>query len=162
MSRSGYSDDCDGWGLICWRGAVASSIRGARGHAFLNEMLAAMDAMPEKKLIAHDLEQEGSVCAIGSVGKARGVDMAGIDPDDHEAVAAKFGIAHALACEVMYMNDEGTLRSETPEQRFDRMRLWIKNTIWDVRGCVADPYGQRALSMSRRPHWRAAIEWNEV
>lgn len=46
MSRSGYSDDIDQWDLICWRGAVASAIRGKRGQAFLLEMWKAMTALP--------------------------------------------------------------------------------------------------------------------
>jgi hypothetical protein len=163
MSRSGYiDDDCEQWDLIRWRGAVNSAIKGARGQAFLAEILSAMDAMPEKKLIAHDLEKDGAVCAIGSVGKARGYDMTEIDPEDHEVVAARFGIAHALACEIMYMNDKATVHSETPEQRFERVRRWIKDEIWRARGCVPDPFGHRALRMSRRLDWRCVIEWNEV
>ena len=80
-----------------WRGRVASSIRGKRGQAFLKEMLAALDAMPEKKLIANELEHNGCVCAIGSVGKARGVDMTDLDPENYERVAATFDIASPLA-----------------------------------------------------------------
>jgi len=41
MSRSGYSDDCDVWALIRWRGAVKSAIRGARGQAMLRELIQA-------------------------------------------------------------------------------------------------------------------------
>lgn len=136
MSRSGYDDNCDGWELIRWRGAVASATRGRRGQAFFREMLAALDAIPEKRLTAHDLEvpvtgmpfslRGGEVCAIGSVGKARGVDMAQLDPYDHEAVATAFGIPHALACEIMWMNDD---YHETPERRFTRMRKWIADQI---------------------------------
>lgn len=163
MARSGYSDDNDDqWQFIRWRGAVASAFRGKRGVAFLGEMLAAMDALPEKKLIADDLEHEGAVCAIGSVGKARGLDMSHLDPHEPEAVASAFGIAHAMACEIVYMNDEACFRIETPEQRFVRMRKWIKDEIWWARGCVDDPYGKIAASMSKRLHWRAVIEWNEV
>lgn len=44
MSRSGYNDDCDGWALIRWRGAVNSAINGKRGQAFLRELVAALDA----------------------------------------------------------------------------------------------------------------------
>lgn len=136
MSRSGYSDDCDGWSLIRWRGAVTSAIRGNRGQAFLREMLAALDALPDKRLIAHDLEAGGAVCAIGSVGKSRGLDMSGIDPEDKDAVAAKFGIAPALAAEIVYENDEfreWAAVKETPEQRFIRMRQWIEGHLieWD-------------------------------
>jgi hypothetical protein len=93
MSRSGYSEDCDNdWGLICWRGAVASAIKGKRGQEFLYEMLHALAALPERKLIANDLEAEGSVCALGAVGKARGISMKGLDPEDREKIAEVFGI----------------------------------------------------------------------
>lgn len=45
MSRSGYDDCCDGWGLIRWRGAVAAAIKGSRGRKLLADMAAALDAM---------------------------------------------------------------------------------------------------------------------
>lgn len=58
MSRSGYNDDIDNWALIKWRGQVASAIRGKRGQKMLRDLLAALDAMPEKSLIVHELESE--------------------------------------------------------------------------------------------------------
>lgn len=115
-----------------WRGAVASAIRGRRGQAFLEEMLAAFDALPERKLIENSLiENDGAVCALGAVGKARALDMQKIDPEDHETVAGAFGVAHALACEIMFENDEGAgyWAKETPEQRFERMRRWVESLI---------------------------------
>ena len=98
MSRSGYTEDSENdWALICWRGAVASAIRGKRGQAFLREMLAALDALPEKRLISEDLERaDGQVCALGSVGKARNLDMSEMDPEDPDTVAGKFNISLAL------------------------------------------------------------------
>lgn len=135
MSRSGYTDDCDSqWELIRWRGAVASALRGKRGQVFLREMLAALDALPEKKLIRNDLEREGAVCAIGSVGKARGIDMSKIDPDDRETVAATFGLVGALAYEVMYVNDDDGPYNETPEARYARVRRWAESQLieWDT------------------------------
>ncbi len=130
MSRSGYSDDYEQWSLIRWRGAVASAIKGKRGQEFLYEMLHALAALPDRKLIAHDLEKDGAVCALGALGKARGLDMSGVDPEDHEAIAAFFGIPHALACEVMYWNDEDwPARHETTEERFARMRQLIENNL---------------------------------
>lgn len=129
MSRSGYSDDCEQWDLIRYRGAVASAIRGARGQAFLKEMLAALDALPEPKLIDGELEAHGAVCALGAVGKARGVDMTGIDPENTERVASIFGVAEALAREIMYENDDEYRIYETPERRFDRMRQWVADHI---------------------------------
>lgn len=125
MSRSGYSEDIEQWTLIRWRGAVASAIRGSRGQAFLREMLAAMDALPEKKLVASELEADGQVCAIGSVGRARGIDMSKIDPEDCDRVAGKFGISGALTKEIVWLNDEDGPWQETPENRFLRMRRWI-------------------------------------
>lgn len=130
MSRSGYSEDYDEpWQMAMWRGAVAKSIRGKRGQAFLAEMLAALDAMPEKRLIAHDLQVGGEVCAIGSVGAKRGVDMTTVDPEDYSTVAATFGIASALAQEIAYENDEVGCRDETPEMRWERVRKWVVSNI---------------------------------
>jgi hypothetical protein len=137
MSRSGYMDDCDQWDLIRWRGQVASAIRGKRGQAFLLEMWRALQALPVPRLISKELEDEydGSVCALGSVGKARGIDMSKMDPEDYEAVAGTFHIPHQLAQEIMYMNDEAWWRA-TPEERFDKMKTWIEVNLLPVE--VAD------------------------
>ena len=138
MSRSGYTDDCDGWDLVRWRGAVKSAIRGKRGQGFLRELATAMDAMPEKSLIAEELEKEGEVCALGSLGKARGMDMSKIDPEDRDDVAKAFGIPLTLACEIMYMNDDGPW-IETPEQRWVRIRGWVQEQIKEKPdGCRND------------------------
>lgn len=162
MSRSGYVDDMeDRWQHIRWRGAVTSALRGKYGQAFLNEMLAALDALPEKKLIRDELEAEGAVCAIGAVGQARGLDMKGVDPTNSDRVADLFGIADALAREIVYTNDE-LFWKETPEQRFAAMRDWIRSEIWIWRGCVDDPDGEGDHRMHRGLHWKAVIAWNEV
>ena len=130
MSRSEYTEDRDSeWQLIMWRGAVASSIRGKRGQAFLKEMAAALDALPEKILVAESLHVSGAVCAIGSVGLARGIDMSAIDPEDHHKVAETFGVADALVREIVYMNDEYSFRAETPQARYERMRQWVDSNI---------------------------------
>ncbi len=127
MSRSGYSDDCEH--LAMWRGQVASAIRGKRGQAFLREMLEALDALPEKRLIADNLiDSGGGVCAIGSVGLRRGVDMSTLDPQDQETIAHKFGIARQLAAEIAYENDEAGW-NDTPEKRFERVRAWVIDQI---------------------------------
>ena len=130
MSRSGYVDDLDHWDLIRWRGQVASAMRGKRGQQCLREMLAALDAMPEKALVAGDLEtEEGDVCALGALGRARGIDMADLDPTEPEVVAVAFNIATQLAQEIVYQNDEGDWRGETPEGRWARMRKWVADQI---------------------------------
>lgn len=125
MSRSGYSDGCDGWSLICWRGAVESALRGKRGQEFLKQLAESLDEMPVKRLISHDLEAQGEFCTIGVLGAKRGVDMAKLDPNDREEVAGVFGIAPAMAAEIVFMNDEGSYIAETPEQRWTRMRKWV-------------------------------------
>lgn len=134
MSRSGYNEDCDddNWSFIMYRGRVASATRGNRGQALLKDILIAMNGMPCKRLIAHELEQNGAVCAIGAAGKLRGVDMSKLDPDDPETVAGKFNIADCLAREIVWQNDENWLRrKETPEERFVRMRDWVRSQIKD-------------------------------
>ncbi|WP_110949193.1 hypothetical protein [Pseudomonas bohemica] len=129
MSRSGYTDDCGGWDLICWRGAVESALRGKRGQAFLNQLADSLDEMPVKRLIAHELQAQGEFCTIGVLGAKRGINMEGLDPDDREEVAEAFGIAPAMAAEIVFMNDEGSYLAETPEQRWVRMRKWVGENI---------------------------------
>jgi hypothetical protein len=129
MSRSDYCNDGDNWGLIRWRGAVNSAIKGRRGQQFLRDLRDAMDSMQEKELIADELEFQGQFCALGAVGHARGIDLRKIDPDDSWHVSKVFGIANALAREIVYMNDEGVYFEETPEQRFARMRTWADEQI---------------------------------
>jgi hypothetical protein len=129
MSRSGYVDDMDdNWSLIKWRGQVASAIRGKRGQAFLRELIEALDAMPEKRLIATELQLGGEVCAIGSVGVRRGMDMSGLDPEDPDTIAATFGIAHQLVSEIEFMNDEAYFGT-SPEGRWQFMRAWAAENL---------------------------------
>ena len=131
MSRSGYSDDVDNWDLIRWRGAVKSAIRGRRGQAFLKEMSAALEALPAPRLIKDELVRaDGEVCAIGAVAVSRGMDVSEIDPHDSEQVAQAFGISHAMASEVMFMNDEAWILRD-PEERFQYMRNW---TLGEIQG----------------------------
>lgn len=136
MSRSGYSDDCDGWALIRWRGAVASATRGARGQAMLREMLVALDAMSDKSLVASSFQADGQFCALGVLGQARGVDLSEFDEDsgyvDHEALASKFGVASALVQEVMFLNDEywaWKQGGDADRYRWAYMRQWVASKI---------------------------------
>lgn len=141
MSRSGYvdGDELEQWGLIRWRGAVKSAIRGKRGQAFFKEMLAALDAMPDKRLVAAELQIDGEVCAMGAVARARGIDVAEVDPEDPEAVAQTFSVAPTLVREIAFRNDEAApyreqstgryTQDETPEERWQRMRHWVQSQI---------------------------------
>lgn len=109
MSRSGYCDDYgddDPLALGRYRAQVNSAIRGKRGQALLRELLAALDAMSAKELVAGELEADGQFCALGVVGQARGLDLASIDTYDVESLGPKFNIAEQLAREIMWVNDE--------------------------------------------------------
>ncbi len=122
MSRSGYSDDCDN--LALWRRAVEAAMDGKRGQAFLREMLAALDALPRKRLITGELIEDGECCALGAVALRRGTDVSQVDTGDREELAATFGIAGAMAAEIVYVNDEAT-EVATPEERFRAVREWV-------------------------------------
>jgi len=132
MSRSNYSDydgsDNPMWAMIRWRGAVHRAVCGKRGQAFIRELREALDKLETKRLIADALEADGEVCALGAVGKSRGLNLAHVDPEDdyqsHE-LGAMLGIAPAMAAEIMWLNDELYGR-KTPEERYRLMRLWAE------------------------------------
>lgn len=112
MSRSGYTDD-DGDDPLAhgrWRAAVQSSLQGKRGQALLKELAEALDAMPDKRLYpGRFATAEGEFCTLGVLGAKRGTKMDDLgDEDDCDTgfVANRFGIAPAMAAEIMYMNDE--------------------------------------------------------
>lgn len=131
MSRSGYIEEFEDQRLLAmYRGVVASVIRSKRGQAFLKELAAAMDAMPEKALISGELvNAEGDCCTIGVVCKARHVDVSQIDYEVPEQVGAAVGIAKQMAAEIEWMNDEYGSWDETPEERWKRMRRWVAAQI---------------------------------
>lgn len=132
MSRSGYSDDLPPQERARWRGAVERAIRGKRGQRLLREMRTALEAMDERRLISDVLEaSDGSydVCALGAVGRSRGLEMRFLDPEDLHQIAAHFDCARALAAEVVYENDEGGPRRETPEQRWIRVHAWVVENL---------------------------------
>jgi hypothetical protein len=154
VSRSGYSDDCDGWALIRWRGAVASAIRGKRGQSALREIVEALDALPNKRLASDSLvNADGEYCTLGALGRARGLDMGPIDPEDREAVAANFGISEALAAEIMYENDQG---------------CWVDDWLWldvEICGPVRPYYPEwgKHTKQIRVPNERAAEQrWHRM
>ncbi len=133
MGRHGYSDDCDDqWANIRWRGQVASAIRGKRGQEFLRDLVAALEAMPEKKLIPHELIENGQVCALGAVGRAKGFDMTEIDPYEHDLLADKLNIAEQLVREVEWENDENG--GSSPETRWNHIHKWAKAKLKDSNG----------------------------
>lgn len=144
MSRSGYTDDCDGWDLIRWRGAVASAIRGKRGQALLKELEVALLNLPEKRLVAREFANpfEGDVCALGAVALKRRLEkgcsredalkeIAAKFPEDCEAesIAHELDIADALCKEITFLNDDDFGSRTTPEERYQHMLNWVRRNI---------------------------------
>lgn len=136
MSRSGYNDDCDYDHANLYRANVDRAIAGKRGQAFLRELIAALDAMAEKKLIAESFAAGEGVCALGSVARVRGVTEKLPDPeqcDEYEVgerAARVLGIAECMAREIMYENDgEWRLETETDEQRWERIHRWAESKL---------------------------------
>lgn len=76
------------------------------------------------------------VCALGALGRKRGMNLQSIDPENYDAVAEAFNIAHQLSREIVYLNDEWS-RNETPEQRWTRMRNWVAGAIKTPRSPTA-------------------------
>jgi len=104
-------------------------MKGNRGQTFLRDLLAALDVMPDKELIAGELvNDEGDCCAIVAVCKARGVDTSKIDYEYPEQVGEAVGIAKCMAAEIEYMNDEWT-NDRSPQERWIRMRKWVESQI---------------------------------
>jgi hypothetical protein len=136
MSRHGYTDDNDDiLQLGRWRGMVKSAIRGKRGQKLLRDLAAALDAMPEKRLIRGALQtSDGDCCAIGAVCAARGKDYRSHEHDDpceleelNETLASELNVAKCLVQEVEYENDWN--EREEPERRWQRMRQWVARHI---------------------------------
>jgi hypothetical protein len=127
VSRSGYCDDLEPLALGRWRNTIDIAARGRRGQKFFRDLVAALDAMPEKRLVAGKLQKEGEVCALGALGRARGVELEKLDTYDYDTLGETFDIAHQLAQEVMYENDERYCK--TPEERWAAVRTWAAEQI---------------------------------
>ena len=126
MGRHGYTDECEN--VAMWRGVIASATRGKRGQAFFRALLAALDAMPEKRLVTGELQDsEGAVCALGCLGKARGVDLASVDTRDWDSLGELLDIAPQLVQEVMFVNDEWNRRDDG--NRWKLVRDWAARQI---------------------------------
>lgn len=161
MSRHGYVDYVDDeLAAGRWRGAILSAIRGKRGQAFLQKLIAALDALPEKELYPNRFATaEGGYCALGAVARMEGLDIGDLDPAededpddiDREWISGVFGIAPALAAEVMYLNDDGLV-----DDIFQRV---------EICGPVRIPF-QSHFTIVRtqdpehaKKRWKAMREW---
>lgn len=162
MSRHYEGDDCDPdeqRRVNLWRANLAREIKGKRGQAFLRELLAALEALPEKRLVSNALAAKGTVCALGSLALKRRTD-AGESSDvviddlskvivDHEHedwdgdemsdwAEAVLACPSHLAWYIPYENDTGPrtrvgkeVHEETDEHRYERMVRWVRARIVD-------------------------------
>ena len=133
MSRHGCSDECVQPYSGMYRGRVASAMRGKRGQRLLRELLAALDAMPDKRLIKDDFVLDGEACALGVVALSRGIpDPEKIDSEDHEYLAKLFDIAPCMVREIEHENDEPVWSrdpTDAPVERWEVMRDWVRENI---------------------------------
>lgn len=133
--RSGYSEDYDDpRQLVMWRGVIASALRGRRGQKFLHDLIYALDNMTVKELIQGSLVNKDGVCALGVVGAKRGLFIEDVDPENHEELSALFDIAKQMVQEVEYINDEASLYTESPAERWRRVRLWAVSNLRVPKG----------------------------
>lgn len=161
MSRinEDWEPDCVEDELRAWafQGNCRRALAGKKGRKFLQELEAALLALPMKRLahgvIASSEEERipekvlvatGDVCALGAVAAAR-EEAAGVpriealsklakkfDPEEDEwaqttEAAHHLKICHPLAYEIVFENDRA--RRETPEQRYERVLAWVREQL---------------------------------
>lgn len=111
MSRSGYVEEVeDPLAYGRWRAAVKSALHGKRGQALLRDLAQTLDAMEDKRLYPGSFATaEGEYCTLGVLGAKRGIKMDDLGDEydcDTKRVGERFGIAPAMAAEIMWLNDE--------------------------------------------------------
>ena len=134
MSRAGFGDDDGTYPYELWERTVENAINGKRGQKFLHELIAALDALPEKKLISYRLRDDtGAVCALGAVCARKQIDTAPLEPGEDEEylhwppLAGALNISETLVRVVEHENDEADEwcdRKLTPEGRWQHVRDW--------------------------------------
>lgn len=142
MSRHGYieGDDMEPGDYARWRAHVANAARGKRGQAMLRDLLEGLEAMPADKRELHAIvvDDGANACALGVVGRVRGVDLGDLNPElDEEGdfdeddvdsdwlagqMSQRLDVATQLAREVMWENDEHLCR--TGNDRWQHMYAW--------------------------------------
>ena len=122
-----------------WWANVRRCMRGKRGRSALIELRDSLIAMPEKRLIADALIEEGEVCAIGALFKSRVAKtndsellerMKGAlaNEEDTAEFARREGLPKLMAWATVQMNDY-ELSGCTPEERYERMLKWVNEEI---------------------------------
>lgn len=130
MGRSGFYE-MDGEDPLAEGRSLAhqrSAMYGKRGQRLLRDLIAALDAMPEKRLVSDVLVEKdsGEVCALGCLGKARGLPIETLDPEKHDELAKAFDVSETLIQLVEWTNDE---YAKTPEDRWRQVRAWAESEL---------------------------------
>lgn len=125
-----------------WAANVERSLKGKRGQASLRELETALLALPEKQLIADDLQDAtGRNCALAALAKLKGVDIPKLaEPEDeydeiavHDQMVSlgeRLGVPRLVATEIVYRNDDDWRpKRETPEERYQRMLRWTQRQL---------------------------------
>ena len=143
MSRITYSDDCydaDAADMLrgyAFAGNCDRALKGKKGQKALRELVAALEALPEKRLAKGFVETKtGEVCALGALARARGCDVSRFtryaewdwDDDVTSLLAKALGITFPLAWQVMDANDNLCAHC-TPEKRYERVLAWARSQI---------------------------------
>jgi hypothetical protein len=134
--RINYSEEEDYPGQFeLWQANCRRSLRGKAGQEELRELRAALLALPEKRLIHGELEnEEGEVCAIGAYGKRKGLDLSKFDVDsDTDEVGIAGGMPALVAWKVVEMNDMELDLDVTPEQRYEKMLAWVESLLAEAK-----------------------------
>lgn len=158
MSRSGYDydGDCESNYYLLYPSIVRRATNGKRGQDFFKSLRDALEALPEKRLVPDELQTvTGAVCALGALGRARGIELSKLDPEDVDEVAAAFDVAATLVREVTHTNDDEFRQHgkriplywvqeerphwlnaeprvyvpESPEERYKRVLDWVCSQI---------------------------------
>lgn len=123
-----------------WDSWYSRSLKGKRGQKNLRDFIAALDAMPEKRLIAdaevekHPVDDEreyevAGVCAVACFAASRGEDPRwfGGEEDSDIFTTAELGknagLSWTMAWEMARANDD-VFSDSTPEERWQKMRDW--------------------------------------
>jgi len=120
--RISYSEDEDFGGQFeLWQANCRRSLQGKAGQSALQELEAALLAMPDKRLIANKLiDAEGDVCSLGALAKYKGHELTvpkGMTADgfedfdeidlsgEMEDFGVELGMPRLVAWKVVELND---------------------------------------------------------
>jgi hypothetical protein len=136
--RFNYSEDEDFPGQFeLWQANCQRSLSGKIGQAALRDLLAALLALPSKRLIANELDDGENVCAIGALARYKGLPARTVEDADTQDVGIECGMPRLVAWKVVELNDvefdykwaEGKRIEYTPEERYSAVLKWVQGAL---------------------------------